>query len=112
MALEFGPALGVSTADFNGDGWMDTYVANDGQPNLLWMNQRNGTFKNVGLLSGTALSAHGKAKAGISVDAGDVDNDSDEELVRHQLHWRRAWPKVRERDIVDENRRAAERTVT
>jgi hypothetical protein len=80
MALEFGPALGVSTADFNGDGWIDVYVANDGQANLLWMNQRNGTFKNAGLLSGTALSAHGKAKAGMGVDAGDVDNDGDEDL--------------------------------
>ncbi len=80
IAHDFGPALGVSTADFNGDGWMDVYVANDGQPNLLWMNQRNGTFKNLGLLSGTALSAHGKAKAGMGVDAGDFDNDGDEDL--------------------------------
>jgi len=80
LAAEFGPALGVSTADFNGDGWPYIYVANDGQPNQLWINQRNGTFKNMGLLSGTALSAHGKAKAGMGVDAGDIDNDGDEDL--------------------------------
>ena len=80
IAREFGPALGVSTADFNGDGWIDVYVANDGQPNQLWINQRNGTFRNTGLLSGTALSAHGKAKAGMGVDAGDFDNDGDEDL--------------------------------
>ena len=80
IAREFGPALGVSTADFNGDGWMDFYVANDGQPNLLWINQRNGTFKNTGLLSGTALSSHGRAKAGMGVDAGDFDNDGDEDI--------------------------------
>src|SRR5262249_36154596 len=61
LAADFGPALGVTTADFNGDGWIDMYVANDGQPNQLWINQHNGTFKNLGLLSGTALSAHGKA---------------------------------------------------
>ena len=41
----YGPALGVSTADFNGDGWIDIYVANDGEPNQLWINQHNGTFK-------------------------------------------------------------------
>jgi hypothetical protein len=46
----------------------------------LWINQRNGTFRNTGLLSGTALSAHGKAKAGMGVDAGDVDNDGDEDI--------------------------------
>ena len=80
LAGDFGPALGVSTADFNGDGWIDIYVANDGQPNQLWINQRNGTFRNLGLLSGTALSAHGKAKAGMGVDAGDIDNDGDEDL--------------------------------
>ena len=80
IGREFGPALGVSTADFNGDGWIDVYVANDGQPNQLWINQRNGTFRNTGLLSGTALSAHGKAKAGMGVDAGDFDNDGDDDL--------------------------------
>jgi enediyne biosynthesis protein E4 len=80
IAREFGPALGVSTADFNGDGWIDLYVANDGQPNQLWINQHDGTFKNTGLLSGTALSAHGKPKAGMGVDAGDFDNDGDEDL--------------------------------
>ena len=52
---EFGPALGVSTADFNGDGWMDIYVANDGKENQLWMNRRDGTFENRALLAGVAL---------------------------------------------------------
>jgi enediyne biosynthesis protein E4 len=80
LAADFGPALGVTTADFDGDGWIDLYVANDGQPNQLWVNQRNGTFRNFGLLSGTALSAHGKAKAGMGVDAGDIDNDGHEDL--------------------------------
>src|SRR5882672_12593784 len=40
----FGPALGVATADFDNDGWIDVYVANDGRENVLWLNQRNGTF--------------------------------------------------------------------
>ena len=55
MSREFGPALGVATADFNGDGWIDLYVANDGQPNQLWINQRNGTFKNTALLAGVGV---------------------------------------------------------
>jgi enediyne biosynthesis protein E4 len=81
----FGPALGVSTADFNGDGWPDIYVANDGKPNLLWINQRNGTFKNMGLLSGTALSGDGRPKGSMGVDAADFDNDGDDDLFMTQL---------------------------
>jgi hypothetical protein len=85
LSTEFGPALGVSTADFNGDGWMDIYVANDGQPNQLWINQRNGTFKNTALLSGAALGADGEAKSSMGVDAGDFDNDGDEDLFITEL---------------------------
>ncbi len=85
MSREFGPALGVATADFNGDGWMDIYVANDGQPNQLWINQHDGTFRNTGLLSGTALSAEGAAKSSMGVDAGDYDNDGDEDLFVAEL---------------------------
>jgi hypothetical protein len=76
----YGPALGVSTADFNGDGWIDIYVANDGEPNHLWINQRNGTFKETAQLAGAAVNAAGNAEAGMGVDAGDFDNDGDEDL--------------------------------
>jgi hypothetical protein len=85
MSHEFGPALGVSTADFNGDGWMDIYVANDGLPNQLWINQRDGTFKNTALLSGAALSPEGEAKSSMGIDAGDFDNDGDEDLFITEL---------------------------
>ena len=75
-----GPALGVSTADFDGDGWMDIYVGNDGQANQLWINQRNGTFKDTAMLSGAAVNAAGNAEASMGIDAGDFDNDGDEDL--------------------------------
>ena len=77
---DFGPALGVVAADVNADGWPDLFVANDGEPNELWINQRDGTFRNQARLSGVALNADGKAVAGMGVDAGDADNDGDEDL--------------------------------
>jgi hypothetical protein len=85
MATEFGPALGVSTADFNRDGWIDIYVANDGAPNQLWINQRNGTFTNTALLAGAAVSAEGRLKASMGVDAGDFDADGDEDVFVGEL---------------------------
>jgi hypothetical protein len=81
----FGPALGVSSADFNGDGWIDVYVANDGTANLLWINQRDGSFKDTALLAGAALSAEGKPEGSMGVDAGDFDNDGDEDLFMTHL---------------------------
>ena len=85
MAREFGPALGVATADADGDGWIDIFVANDQQENQLWMNQRDGTFRNLALLAGVALGGEGTAKADISVDFGDFDNDGDEDLFVTEL---------------------------
>jgi hypothetical protein len=85
MSREFGPALGAVAADFNGDGWPDLYVANDGQPNQLWINQHDGTFKNAALLAGVALSPEGEAKSSMGVDAGDFDNDGDEDVFITEL---------------------------
>ena len=76
----YGPALGDSTADFNNDGWIDLYVANDGQPNQLWINQHDGTFKDTAFPAGVAVSGTGQAEASMGVDAGDFDNDGDEDL--------------------------------
>ena len=81
----FGAALGVVTADFDGDGWVDIYVANDGHENQLWMNQHDQTLTNAGLLSGTALNADGETEASMGVDAGDFDNDGDEDLFMTHL---------------------------
>ena len=77
----YGPALGAATADFNNDGWIDLYVANDGQPNQLWINQHNGTFKDTAFIAGAAVSGTGQAEASMGIDAGDIDNDGDEDLI-------------------------------
>jgi hypothetical protein len=75
-----GAGLGVSTGDYNGDGWLDLYVANDATPNQLWINQRNGTFKDEGLLSGSALNAAGNPEGSMGIASGDFDLDGDEDL--------------------------------
>jgi len=77
---EFGHGLGVVTADFNNDGWIDFYVANDGDPNQLWINQKNGTFVNEALLAGCAVNRNGQAEAGMGVDVGDVDGNGFEDI--------------------------------
>jgi hypothetical protein len=85
VARAFGPALGVSTADFDGDGWIDIFVANDQQDNQLWINQRDGTFKDTALAAGAAVGESGNLKANMGVDAGDFDNDGDEDLFITEL---------------------------
>jgi enediyne biosynthesis protein E4 len=80
-----GPGLGVVCADFNGDEWPDIYVANDGAATHLWINQRNGTFRESGLLAGAAYSAEGAPQAGMGVSSGDFDNDGDEDIFKTNL---------------------------
>jgi enediyne biosynthesis protein E4 len=67
-------SLGIAMLDYDQDGWPDLLVANDTQPNKLYRNQRNGTFKDVAVEAGIAFSAEGKARAGMGVDVGDFDN--------------------------------------
>jgi hypothetical protein len=67
-------SLGVALIDEEQDGWPDLFVANDTQPNKLYRNLRNGRFRDVALEAGVALSADGRARAGMGVDAADFDN--------------------------------------
>ena len=67
-------SLGVTMLDDDQDGWPDLMVANDTQPNKLYRNLRNGTFKEVGVQAGVAFSADGRARAGMGIDAADFDN--------------------------------------
>jgi enediyne biosynthesis protein E4 len=75
LAKAPGPGLGVYCADFNGDGWPDIFVANDGNPNHLWINQKDGTFLEQAFAHGIAVDAMGQAQAGMGVAIGDVDGD-------------------------------------
>ena len=65
--------FGVVFSDFDNDGWPDIYVANDSVPNLLFRNDRDGTFEEVGLISGTSLNLFGQAQAGMGIAVGDYD---------------------------------------
>jgi len=74
--------LGVLTADFNNDGWPDIYVANDSTASALYQNKKNGTFSDVAMEAGCALSADGKPQAGMGVSAADYDLDGNLDIVK------------------------------
>ncbi len=67
-------SLGVAMFDDNHDGWPDLLVANDTQPNKLYRNQHNGTFKDSAVEAGLAFSSEGKARAGMGIDVADFEN--------------------------------------
>ena len=70
-----GKSLGVAIADFNDDAWPDIVVANDTQPNFLYLNNGDGTFTNIALRAGVAFDEFGRARAGMGLDVGDIRND-------------------------------------
>ena len=73
--------LGVAMLDFDGDGWMDLFVANDTQPNRLYRNKGNGTFADMAVGAGVAFSEAGVARAGMGVDASDYDGSGRPSLI-------------------------------
>jgi hypothetical protein len=70
-----GPGLGVICYDFDGDGWPDFLIANDGKPNHLWINQKDGTFKEEAVARGIAVNAMGLPEANMGIGLADVDGD-------------------------------------
>jgi hypothetical protein len=76
-----GKALGVAFADYDGDGFVDVYVANDSVQSQLFHNNGNGTFSELGLLVGVGFNEDGKTFAGMGVDFADYDNDGRPDVV-------------------------------
>jgi hypothetical protein len=81
LAHAVGKTLGVAVWDENGDGWPDLFLADDGAPNLLYRNERNGRFTECGLAAGVAYDPWGNARAGMGVDTADFDNTGAEGIA-------------------------------
>src|SRR5580698_689509 len=75
VGLPESKGMGVVLADFDNDGWPDIAIANDTWPNFLFLNNHDGTFKDVSLISGLAVSEDRKYEAGMGIDAADVNGD-------------------------------------
>jgi hypothetical protein len=74
--------LSVAASDLDNDGWPDIYVANDSAPATLYLNQKDGTFKDVAIEAGAALSAEAKPQAGMGVSIGDYNRDGNLDVVK------------------------------
>ena len=85
LRTAFGNGLGVACGDFNLDGHVDVYVANDKTANQLWINTGDGRFRDEALIAGCAANMHGAAEAGMGVAAVDVENDGDLDLFMTHL---------------------------
>ena len=77
--------LGVVSVDFNDDRYPDIYVANDGDANHLWINQKDGTFRDQAVELGAAVNALGQPEASMGIAAGDMDADTDQDLFMTHL---------------------------
>jgi hypothetical protein len=80
-----GKGMGISIADFNDDGWQDVFIANDTEPNSLFLNKGDGTFEDVGLRLGVAYDDSAKAVSSMGSDAKDYDNDGRVDIFYNNL---------------------------
>jgi hypothetical protein len=80
-----GKGMGISIADFNGDGWMDIFVSNDTVRNFVFLNQRDGTFKEMGMMLGAAYNEQGATVSGMGSDARDYTNDGWVDVIYNDL---------------------------
>jgi enediyne biosynthesis protein E4 len=94
FSKSLGKGMGIGIADFNDDGWMDVFVANDTEPNFLYLNQGNGTFKEVGLLYGVAYNDMGTTVSAMGCDVKDYDNDGWVDVFYNNL-MRQIWALFR-----------------
>jgi hypothetical protein len=85
IAAKAGPGLGVVPGDFNGDGWIDVYVANDAKANFLWINREGKRFEDEAIVAGAAYDAAGRPQSSMGVAAGDVDGDGRHDLFMTHL---------------------------
>jgi hypothetical protein len=74
--------LGVATLDFDGDGWVDVYVANDSNPSVLYRNNRDGTFTDIGTSAGCAYSEDGRPQSGMGIAVGDYDRNGTMDIFK------------------------------
>ena len=84
-----GKGLGIAIADFNRDGKIDVFIANDSIPEFLYQNKGDGTFEEVGLVSGSAVDSEGHAFAGMGVDFADYNNDGLPDLAISDLAYQK-----------------------
>ena len=84
-----GKGLGIAIADFDGDGRIDVFIANDSIPEFLYHNKGNGTFEELGLLAGVGVDDDGHAYAGMGVDFSDYNNDGLPDLVVSDLAYQK-----------------------
>jgi hypothetical protein len=96
LAKSPGKGMGISIADFNNDGWQDVFIANDTEPNSLFINQGNGTFEERGLELGVAYNDSAHSGSSMGSDAKDYDNDGKVDIFYNNLKGQ-IWQLLRNR---------------